>query len=128
MLKWNFLYFNFCSFLLSLSLDITKKSLDPSSYQVFINIVKDPSEPSLLQCKQSQLSQPLLKGELLQPLMISAILQSYGKPYNFHITQRMMWNSHLANLLEFNVNWKHTKFSFLLNKHPVHQNNIMPYL
>lgn len=68
MFKWNFLYFNFCSFLLSLSLDITKKSLDPSSHQVFITVVEDPSDPSLLHCKQFQLSQPLLKWKVFQSL------------------------------------------------------------
>lgn len=51
--------------------------------------------------KQSQLFQLLLIGKMFQALMITAILQSYDKPYNFHITQRK--SASFASLLEFNI-------------------------
>lgn len=61
MFKQNCLYFSLCLLPLVLSLGTTKKSGSVfSPHQVFIHTQKIPTEPSLLQTKQSQPSQPPL--------------------------------------------------------------------
>lgn len=67
----NLLCFSLCPLPLILSLGITEKSLALSFFhplQVFTHTNKIPLEPSLLQAKQSQLSQIFLTKEMLQSL------------------------------------------------------------
>jgi len=68
--RWNCLYISLCPLPLVLALGTTGKSLAPSSsfhpFRYFYTLRRSPFEPSLLQAEQSQLSQPFLKGEMLQ--------------------------------------------------------------
>lgn len=73
-LCFNFLYFSLCSLSFVLSLDITEKSLDPSSSQYLIRYLYTLTgsflspEPFLIQSRQPQLSQPLFVRDILQVL------------------------------------------------------------
>lgn len=66
------MYFSLCSLSFVLSLDITEKSVDPSSSQYPIRYLYTLTgsflspEPFLTQSRQSQLSQPLLVRGILQ--------------------------------------------------------------
>lgn len=67
MFRWSFLYFHLCPLPLVQSLDAAEKSLALSMpYQAVTHIGEITPEPSLLQARQSQISQPLLDCQMLQ--------------------------------------------------------------